>query len=91
MNTTENVHGHEVLRLVSEAPTPLTRAQLETEITRLFGAEARFCTCSAADMTREELLGFLLSKGKIVERHGRLATDPSRICDHGEGEHDHAD
>jgi probable metal-binding protein len=87
MNTTENVHGHEVLRLVAGAPTPLTRAELDNQITRLFGAEARFCTCSAADMTRDELLGFLLAKGKIVERHGRLATDPSRICQDGGGEH----
>jgi probable metal-binding protein len=79
-----------VLRLVSEAAVPLTRAQLEGEITRLFGAEALFCTCSAADMTREELLGFLLERGKIVERHGKLATDPSKICDHGEEGHEHA-
>jgi probable metal-binding protein len=88
MNTTENIHGHEVLRLVHNAPKALTRAELESEITRRFGAEARFCTCSAADMTRDELLGFLLAKGKIVERHGRLATDPSRICDHGEHHHE---
>ncbi len=84
MNNTENIHGHEVLRLVHEAAIPPTRAEIETELTRRYGAEARFCTCSAADMTRDELLGFLLSRGKLVEHQGRLATDPSRICNHPE-------
>lgn len=84
MNTTENVHGHEVLRLVHESATPLTRTELETELTRRYGPEARFCTCSAGDMTRDELLGFLLSRGKLVEHQGRLATDASRICNHPE-------
>jgi probable metal-binding protein len=81
-NTTENVHGHDVLRLVYEAPTPPTRGELEAALNRLYGPEVRFCTCSAADLTRDELLDFLLSRGKLVERHGRLATDPSRICNH---------
>jgi probable metal-binding protein len=84
MNTIENVHGHEVLRLVHEAPTPPTRGELEAALERLYGPEVRFCTCSATDMTRDELLAFLLSRGKLVERHGRLATDPSRICNHPE-------
>jgi probable metal-binding protein len=85
MNTTQNIHGHEVLRLVHLAPAPFTRAELEAEIARRFGPDARFCTCSAADMTRDQLLTFLLSRGKIVEHNGRLATDLSRICNHPEG------
>jgi probable metal-binding protein len=83
MNTVENVHGHEVLRLVSEAAVPPTRGELEAEIGRRFGAEARFCTCATADMTCGELLGFLLARGKLVEHEGRLATDRARICDEG--------
>jgi probable metal-binding protein len=81
-NTTENVHGHDVLRLVHEAPTPPNRGELEATLDRLYGPDVRFCTCSATDMTRDELLDFLLSRGKLVEHQGRLATDPSRICDH---------
>lgn len=81
-NTIENVHGHEVLRLVHEAATPPTRAELATELTRRYGPEARFRTCSAADMTSEEILSFLLTRGKLVEHQGRLATDPARICNH---------
>ncbi|HVT83478.1 MAG TPA: YecH family metal-binding protein [Phycisphaerae bacterium] len=81
MNTLDNVHGHAVLDLLTEAA--LTRPQLDAELTRRFGAEARFCTCSAQDMTRDELLGLLLQKGKIIEADGLLKTDQSRVCNHG--------
>ena len=81
MKTTKNVHGHEVMRMVGAAGAALTRGELEAEMVRRFGAEARFCTCSASDMTREELLGFLLARGKLVEREGRLGIERSRICE----------
>jgi probable metal-binding protein len=81
MDTVENVHGHEVLRLVGEAEVPLTRGELEAEMVRRFGEGARFCTCSAGDMTREELLGFLMERGKLVEREGRMEIVRERICE----------
>ena len=76
-----NVHGHAVLELLVEKA--LSRGELDAELTRRFGAEVRFCTCSAEGMTREELLGMLIGKGKIVEVDGVLTADPARICKHG--------
>ena len=81
MNTTENIHGHAVLDLLAE--TALTRVQLDAELTRRYGVDVRFCTCSVQGMTRDELVGFLLQKGKIVEANGLLTTDLSRVCNHG--------
>ena len=81
MNTLDNVHGHAVLELLAE--TPLSRVQLDAALTERFGAEVRFCTCSAQDMTREELLAMLIAKGKVAEVGGVLAVDPARICKHG--------
>ena len=76
-----NVHGHEVLRMVGEASEAMTRGELEAEMVRRFGEGARYCTCAASDMTREELLGFLLARGKLVEREGRLGIERARICE----------
>ena len=91
MSTLQNIHGHEVLRLVHEAAIPPTRGELESQLDLRFGPDARFYTCSTAGMTRDQLLEFLLSHGKIIEHNGRLATDPSRICNHPDGEaHEHA-
>jgi probable metal-binding protein len=77
---TEQVHGHEVLRLLHAAEAPLTRTQLAAEVRRRFGADARFRTCSAGGMTLDELLAFLVARGKVVEREGVLAADISQMC-----------
>ncbi len=79
---TSSVHGHEVLDLIAAANPPLTRSAFEAEAQRRWGADARYHTCSVAGMTLGELVHFLLSHGKVVERNGQLATDPSKICDH---------
>lgn len=84
MPTTQNVHGHDVLHLVQEASPALTRGELLVEATGRWGADARFCTCSIEGMTLEELLTFLMSRGKIVEVAGKLTTDISKICENGQ-------
>jgi hypothetical protein len=38
-------------------------------------------------MTIDQLIEFLLSRGKVVLRNGRLYTDFSKVC--GGGDHDH--
>lgn len=78
----ESVHGHDVLDMLSAANPPLTVAAFEAEATRRWGAEARFHTCSVGGMKLPELLSFLLARGKVVERDGRLITDPSKVCNH---------
>lgn len=79
----QSIHGHEVIFLVHDAPKPLTRAELEKAVQDQFGADARFHTCSMSDLTLEQLLQFLLSKGKLVERQGRLQVNLAEVCDHG--------
>jgi probable metal-binding protein len=80
MVSMKQVHGHEILRLLHEAKPPLTRPRLAQEVQRRFGANARFCTCSADSMTLDELITFLAARGKLVERNSCLIADISQMC-----------
>ena len=86
-----SIHGHEIIHLIYsvESSNPFTPAELAAEVARRFGTEARFHTCSPGSMTIEELVAFLLSRGKVVLREGRLYTDFSKVCGHGDDHHEH--
>ncbi|MGA2498028.1 MAG: YecH family metal-binding protein [Tepidisphaeraceae bacterium] len=87
MTETHSIHGHAILHLVHESSRPFTRDGLRAEVLRLYGREARFCTCSTSEMSFDELLVFLLLRGKLVERGGLIAADISQLCS-GEDHHD---
>ncbi len=78
----ESIHGHDVMRMMVEAGRPLTEAQLEEAIVQRFGAEARFHTCSASEMTPKELIGFLKMRSKFIVEDNRLSMAAKNICDH---------
>ena len=88
MTEAQNIHGHAILHLVHESTQPFTRDALRAEVLRRYGRDARFCTCSASAMSFDELLVFLLLRGKLVERGGLIAADISQMCS-GEGHDDH--
>jgi probable metal-binding protein len=79
----ESIHGHEVMEMILTAETPYSRAALQQAVMNRFGASARFHTCSAQEMTLDELLLFLECRGKVVEVGGILKTNRGEICDHG--------
>lgn len=76
------VHGHEVLRMMLGSGKAYTRATLLQDIERAFGAQARFCTCSAEGMTAEQLVDFLEAKGKFVPQANGFRTSPDLMCRH---------
>jgi len=86
----QSVHGHDVIHLIRDASPAFTRAALQAEVEHRFGPSARFHTCSAQGMTLDGLLTFLLERGKVVERDGHLQPDLSKVCSHGDHDHDHA-
>ncbi|NOX53456.1 MAG: YecH family protein [Planctomycetes bacterium] len=77
-----SIHGHEIMRMIHAAETPMTRADLEREVTARFGPDARFHACAGQNMTLAELLEFLRHRGKVVEVDGYLRTDIGMMCDH---------
>lgn len=64
----ESIHGHEVLNMMIESGEQYSNASLEAAITARFGEQARFHTCSAADMSAAELVAFLAAKGKFIAK-----------------------
>ena len=70
------------MQLMVELNQSFTRDSLRQAIHDRFGREARFFTCSAQDMSTDELIDFLAARGKFVEREGGFSTEADRICRH---------
>ena len=79
---TKQIHGHDVMRMMIEDGKVYTRATLRDAIVDRFGEEARFYTCSAQNLTSDELIAFLESRGKFVNEDGGFKTEPEKICEH---------
>ncbi|NEQ99806.1 MAG: YecH family protein [Cyanothece sp. SIO2G6] len=76
------IHGHDVMHMMLEHGQSYTKETLRTAIVDRFGAETRFHTCSAEDLTASELVEFLAQQGKFVETVAGFTTAPEKICDH---------
>ncbi len=76
------IHGHEVIKMMVASGKTYTKASLTEEIARAFGADARFFTCSAENLTPAQLVDFLDAKGKLVSLNGGLTTTEDRMCKH---------
>ena len=75
-------HGHEVLEMMF-GNSYASREELVTVIINKFGADERFYTCSAENMTAAELVAFLEAKGKFMPAEGDgFTADRSKMCNH---------
>jgi probable metal-binding protein len=59
-----------------------TRDSLRSAIHKIFGNDTRFYTCSAENMTADELIDFLNMRGKFLAEDDGFVTDETMICDH---------
>jgi len=59
-----------------------TRPALLQAINAKYGDSCRFHTCSAEDMSAEQLIDFLEARGKFVESGEVFNTQASKICNH---------
>jgi probable metal-binding protein len=80
--TTEQIHGHEIIGLVSAYPEGIAAGTLADIAAGKFGAGARFFTCSAEDMSLLELLAFLGERDKVQLRDGLVFPGGSPACEH---------
>jgi len=89
MHNDTQIHGHEVMQMMLDSGSAYSRETLRQAIIDRFGAEARFFTCSAEDMTAEALIEFLAERGKFVPGAVGFNTASTKMCHHDHG-HDHA-
>lgn len=84
----ESIHGHEVIHMMMESSSGFSTASLRKAIDQRFGPEARFHTCSAENLTADQLIAFLAERGKFVPTEAGFGIDPAKVCNH---DHDHQD
>ncbi len=78
----DSIHGHEIIDFVTENSNRFTRTSLVEDIHQRHGADIRFHTCSASDLTAVQLIDFLVSHDKFVESSEGLLAPTGLRCDH---------
>ena len=77
-----DIHAHEVMHMMLGQDEVFSRESLSRAIIDRFGADARFCSCSAAGMDVHAVIDFLESRGKFVARGVGFSTSQDKICNH---------
>ncbi len=78
----KHIHGHDVMQMMLSSGSVFTRESLRSAIHKKFGIDTRFYTCSAENMTADELIDFLNIRGKFLPEDGGFVTNETMICDH---------
>ena len=71
-------HGHEVLAMM-QGHSYTEQSLLEAIIDR-FGADERFYTCSAENLTAQGLIDFLKDHGKFMPANEGFTVDTTKVC-----------
>jgi probable metal-binding protein len=79
---TKEIHGHDIIQMMTESNQLYTRDSLKAAILAKFGADARFHTCSAEGMDADGIIDFLAARGKFMENVAGLAINPDQVCNH---------
>ena len=80
--TINSVHGHEVMKMMIESDEDYTKESLAENIKKKFGEKTVFYTCSAENMSAEQIVDFLEKKGKFINSEKGFTTDKEKICEH---------
>jgi probable metal-binding protein len=70
------------MRLMLELDCDFNRESLARAIIDRFGVDARFHSCSQAEMGVQAVIDFLESRGKFVARAEGFNTADDKICSH---------
>ncbi len=70
------------MQMMIDSGKVYSKKDLVLDIIRKFGPQARFFTCSAQNMTADQLVTFLDSRGKFLAQDGGIKTSPDLMCNH---------
>ena len=76
----QSIHGHQVMEMMAETEKTYTKQTLKAEIANSFGENARFHTCMGSDLSADQLIEFLASKGKFVESSEGVKMPEAHLC-----------
>ena len=76
----ESIHGHQVMEMMAMSGKTFTKLALKSEIATKFGEDARFHVCMDSDLTADDLIEFLTSKGKFVESEEGISMPGDNLC-----------
>jgi probable metal-binding protein len=79
----EQIHGHEVMQMLINQDEPKSKLDFKKEVETRFGFDSKFYTCSAENLSVEQLIEFLDKKGKFFyDDDGKISTSPGKMCSH---------
>jgi len=78
----ELIHGHEIIKFISEAGGTFDKFDLKHSIESKYGADTKYYTCTEYDLSASELIDFLESKGKFTVTENKISTSKSKMCSH---------
>ncbi len=64
VSTDSVIHAHSLMDIIFAAEGGITPEELEIQVNEQFGADVRFTNCSELIFTLQQLVAFLLQKGK---------------------------
>ena len=70
------------MQMMVESNASYSAESLKSAIINKFGANARFYTCSAENLTADDLIVFLEQRGKFIAQKEGFSTSPDKICNH---------
>ncbi len=76
----ESIHGHQVMEMMASSAKTYTKSTLKADIAARFGEKARFHTCMGSDLSADDLIDFLASKGKFVESEQGISMPEEHLC-----------
>lgn len=76
----QSIHGHQVMEMMAESEKTYTKQALKAEISTNFGDNARFHTCMVSDLSADQLIAFLASKGKFIESTEGVSMPQQQLC-----------
>jgi probable metal-binding protein len=76
------IHGHEVIEMMMTSGKNYSASELILDVEKKYGAEVRFYTCSSENMSAAELVEFLDTKGKFIQKEDGFNFNPEKKCNH---------
>lgn len=76
------IHGHEVLEMMTASGQQYSNDSLKAAIETKFGHDANFYICSGGGMDAETLIETLWAKGKFAGTPDSFIFDLSKRCNH---------